>query len=190
MVELAKASPGYLVIDDTDNPKYGLKHLARKLKILTNSGYRDGYKIVLFLWVMPEVGRFPLGFALWHKGTATIAQLALEGMSLLRNRFDMKPKGLLADGLYSTDGIIKRLTDYGWACVMRTRNTKKLNGILIRQHIPRGYGETQGCLKNGVKVKVIRSGKHFLACNRALSNVISGHLKPTNLLCKELFSPC
>jgi hypothetical protein len=28
--------------------------------------------------------------------------------------------------------------------------------------IPRGYGETEGVLKNGVKVKVIRDRKHFL----------------------------
>ncbi len=168
MIERAKSLPGYLVIDDTDNPKYGLKYLARKLKVLTNSGYREGYKVVLFLWVAPNVGRFPLALAFWHKDTMTIPKLALEGLSLLRNRFDLKPLAVLADGLYSTDANVKRLTDYGWACVMRTRNTRKLDGISIRHHIPRGYGEVQGHLKNGVKVKVIRHGKHFLLCNRML----------------------
>lgn len=111
LVELAKAHPGYLVIDDTDNPKYGLKHWARKLKILTNGGFRTGYKVVLFLWVVPGAGRFPLGFALWHKGTDTIPQLTLQGLSVLRNLHGLKPLGVLADGAYSTDEIVKRITD-------------------------------------------------------------------------------
>lgn len=33
MIKLAKAHPGYLVVDDTKNPKYGLTRLAKKLKM-------------------------------------------------------------------------------------------------------------------------------------------------------------
>ena len=143
MVSLAKASPGYLVVDDTKNPKYGLKHCAKKLKILTSGATRSGYEVVLLLWLVPGLGRFPIGFALSYKGTDTPAELALQGMSLLRNRYDLRPKAVFADGAFSTDDTLKRL-------------------------IPRGYGETEGFLKNGVKLKVVRDRKHFLFCNRML----------------------
>jgi hypothetical protein len=168
MIELAKAHPGYLVVDDTKNPKYGLKHLAKKLKILTNGATRTGYEVVLLLWLVPGVGRFPIGFALSHKGTDTPAELALQGMSLLRNRHYLRPKAVLADGAFSTDDTLKRLTDYGWAFVMRSRNTRILGGIQVKRLIPRGYGETEGFLKNGVKLKAVRDRKHILFCNRML----------------------
>ena len=168
MIELANAHPGYLVIDDTKNPKYGLSHWAKKLKILTNGATRSGYEVVLLLWLVPGLGRFPIGFALSHKGTDTPAELALQGMSLLRNRHDLRPEAVLADGAFSTDDTLKRLTDYGWVFVMRSRNTRTVNGTQVKRLIPRGYGETEGFLKNGVKLKVIRDRKHFLFCNRML----------------------
>lgn len=168
MVDLAKAHPGYLVIDDTKNPKYGLAHWAKNLKILTNGATRKGYEVVLLLWLVPGLGRFPIGFALSHKDTDTPAELALQGMSLLRNRYNLRPEAVLADGAFSTDDTLKRLTDYGWACVMRSRNTRTLGGIQVKRLIPRGYGETEGFLKNGVKLKVVRDRKHFLFCNRML----------------------
>jgi hypothetical protein len=168
MIELANAHPGYLVIDDTKNPKYGLSHWAKKLKILTNGATRSGYEVVLLLWLVPGLGRFPIGFALSHKGTDTPAELALQGMSLLRNRHDLRPEAVLADGAFSTDDTLKRLTDYGWVFVMRSRNTRTVNGTQVKRLIPRGYGETEGFLKNGVKLKVIRERKHFLFCNRML----------------------
>ena len=63
---LKRLSKGVLVIDDTSNPKYGLKRWSRKIKILNNGGYQSGYKILLFMWEC-DYGRFPIGFALWHK---------------------------------------------------------------------------------------------------------------------------
>jgi hypothetical protein len=168
LVKLAKRHPGYLVIDDTKNPKYGLLHLAKKLKILTNGATRTGYEVLLLLWVVPGMGRFPLGFALSHKGTNTPAELALQGMGLLRNRHDLRPKAVLADGAFSTDDMLKRLTDYGWTFVMRGRNNRSVSGSAVKRLIPRGYGETEGFLKNGVKLKIIRDKKHFLFCNRML----------------------
>lgn len=168
MIELAKAHPGYLVVDDTKNPKYGLKHLAKKLKILTNGATRTGYEIVLLLWLVPGMGRFPLGFALSHKGTDSPAELALQGMGLLRNRYHLRPKTILADGAFSTDDTLKRLTDYGWVFVMRGRNNRSVSGSPVKHLIPRGYGETEGFLKNGVKLKIVRDRKHFLFCNRML----------------------
>lgn len=168
MVELAKAYPGHLAVDDTKNPKYGLKHLAKNLKILTNGATRTGYEIVLLLWVVPGMGRFPLGFALSHKGTDSPAELALQGMGLLRNRYHLRPETILADGAFSTDDMLKRLTDYGWVFVMRGRNNRSVSGSPVKHLIPRGYGETEGFLKNGVKLKIVRDRKHFLFCNRML----------------------
>jgi hypothetical protein len=168
MVRFAKVHPGYLVVDDTKNPKYGLSRWAKKLKILTNGATRSGYEVILLLWLVPGLGRFPIGFALSHKGTDTPAELALQGMSLLRNRYDLRPKAVLADGAFSTDDTLKRLTDYGWVFVMRSRNTRTLGGIQVKRLIPRGYGETEGFLKNGVKLKAVRDRKHFLFCNRML----------------------
>jgi hypothetical protein len=168
MIELAKAHPGYLVVDDTKNPKYGLKHLVKKLKILTHGATRMGYEIVLLLWLVPGMGRFPLGFALSHKGTNSPAELALQGMGLLRNRHNLRPKVILADGAFSTDEMLKRLTDYGWVFVMRGRNNRSVSGSPVKNLIPRGYGEVEGFLKNGVKLKIIRDRKHFLFCNRMM----------------------
>ena len=88
MIELAKTHPGYLAVDD-----------AKKLKILTNGATRTGYEIVLLLWVIPGVGRFPLGFALSHKRTDSSAELALQGMGLLRYRYNLRPETMLADGV-------------------------------------------------------------------------------------------
>jgi DDE family transposase len=168
MVEWAKAYPGYVVIDDTKNPKYGLHRLAKRLRILTNGATRTGYEVLLLLWVVPGFGRFPIGFALGHKETGSPASLALQAMGLLRNRHDLRPLAVLADGAFSTDDGLKRVTDYGWAFVMRSKNTRKVNGIQVKQLIPRGYGETEGYLQNWVKVKVVRDRKHFLFCNRML----------------------
>ena len=162
---LKKAPNGYLVVDDTSNPKYGLKHITRKLKILTNSGYVDGYKIVLFLWVC-EFGRIPIGFALWHKGSKSINELVLRGWSILRNKLKLKPLGVLADGAFSTDTLLKRLKDYNWPCVMRLNCRRKLDKTPIKYLIPRGYGSEIGYLKNGVKIKVFRRRKRFFVCNR------------------------
>jgi hypothetical protein len=162
-----RAGHGFLVVDDTTNPKYGLKEWTRKLKIVGTSGFEHGYKILLFLWECP-LGRIPVGFALWHKQTGSITELTLRGLSLLRNRYRLKPEAVLADGAFSTDKLLKRLEDYGWPCVMRLRNNRKLGNLRVDKAIPRGYGDSQGRLKNGVKLKVFRRKNRFFACNRML----------------------
>lgn len=168
LLKLVKRSgKGILVIDDTSNPKYGLKNTARKLKILNTSGYADGYKILLFLWEC-KLGRIPIGFALWHKESRSLNELALEGLSLLRNRYAFKPEAVLADGAFSTDKMLKRLEDYGWPTVMRFNRRRKLENSRLTGLIPRGYGDLQGRLKNGVKVKVFRRKSRFFVCNRML----------------------
>src|SRR5690606_5370890 len=127
----------------------------RKLKILNTSGYADGYKILLFLWECP-LGRIPIGFAIWHKESRSLNELTLEVLSLLRNRYGLKPEAMLADGAFSTDKMLKRLEDYGWPTVMRFNQRRKLENMRLPKLIERGYGSTQGVLKNGAKVKVFR----------------------------------
>jgi hypothetical protein len=166
LVELAKTKPGRLIIDDTSSPKYAkLKGLSRKLYIPSTGGYCDGYRVLLFLWES-ECERFPVAFALWHKESAPLLELTMDGFSLLRNQAGLKPVLVLGDGAFGTEEIVKRLNDYGWPCIFRLKNNRKFSGNKIKRLIPRGFGETVAKLDNGVKIKVIRRKKHFLQCNR------------------------
>lgn len=167
VIALAKQCPGRLIVDDTSNPKYGLKFWCRTLKLLTTNGYASGFKIVLFLWEC-DWGRLPLGFALWHQHTPSLNELALRGFSQLRNGYGLKPDAVLADGAYCTDKLLALLENYGWRTAMRFKSNRKLDGVKISKLIPRGYGEAQGRLKNGVKVKVFRRKDRFYVCNRML----------------------
>jgi hypothetical protein len=166
LVELAKIYPGQLIVDDTANPKYGqLKGLVNTLFIPSTGGYCQGYKILLFLWEAGSI-RFPIGFALWHIHSDKLPELALQGFSLLRNQYKLKPTTALGDNGYGSQEIMKRLTDYCWPYISRFKCNQKLSGKWIGHLIPRGYGETTGLLENNTKVKVIRHKNHFLQCNR------------------------
>jgi len=167
LIKLCKNTEGRLIIDDTNNPKYGLKKIARKMKNLKTSGYESGYKILLFLWETDNY-RIPIGFSLWHKESPSLNELALQGLGILRNTFKLKPKVVLADGFYSADKVVKRLTDYGYPLVERWRNNRKLDGLKIKQQIPRGFGDYQGYLQNGCKVKIFRRRNRFYISNRML----------------------
>jgi len=61
-------------------------------------------------------------------------------MSILRNRYQLRPKAVLADGAFSTDDMLKRLTDYGWPFVMLGRNNRTVSDSAVKRLIPRGYG--------------------------------------------------
>lgn len=166
LIEIAKACPGRLIVDDTSNPKYAqLRRLTRKLFIPKTGGYCQGYKVLLFLWETAGM-RIPIAFALWHKESLPLPELALNGFSLLRNHYNIKPEAALGDAGFGSQEIIKRLTDYGWPCIFRLKKSQNLSGKPIRQLIPRGYGEITGTLENNTKVKVIRRKSHFLQCNR------------------------
>lgn len=166
-ISMAKKQEGRLIIDDTNHPKYGLKNYTRKLKNLKTSGYESGFKLLLFLWEGDNF-RIPIGFALWGKDSNPINDLALAGLSRIRNEFKLKPKVVLADGAFSIDKLVKRLTDYGWSFAMRWRSDRKLSDVKIKKRIPRGYGDSIGFLPNGTKVKVFRRRKRFYETNRML----------------------
>ena len=90
-ITLAKKFSGRLIIDDTNHSKYGLKKHTRKLKNLKTNGYESGFKLLLFLWEDDNF-RIPIGFALWHKDSNSINDLALAGLSRTRNEFKLKLK--------------------------------------------------------------------------------------------------
>lgn len=167
LIKRCRKTEGKLIIDDTGNRKYGLKKIARKQKDLKTSGYFWGYKIVLFLW---ETGnkRIPIGFALWHKESSSLTELAFLGISRLRNEFKLKPKVVLADGGYSTDKLEKLLTDYGWAFVFRWKSYRVMHKKNIKKLIPRGYGTFKGKLPNKTKVIIYRRKDRFYISNRML----------------------
>jgi IS4 transposase len=169
-VNMAKKIPGSLILDDTGNPKYGLEKIAIKFKNLSTGGYHKGYKILLFLW---DTGycKIPIGFALCHKGSKSINKLARKGLSLLRNKYEIRPKTVLADGAFLTNETAKLITDYGWDMVMRFNKARTLSNTPIRKLIPRGYGEVIGTLKNGTKLKVFRRKNRFYTCNRMLRSM-------------------
>ena len=166
-INLAKSIEGRLILDDTNHPKYGLKNHTRKIKNLKTNGYENGFKLLLFLWEGNNF-RIPLGFALWNKDSNSINDLALAGLSRIRNEFKLKPQVVLADGAFSVDKLVKRVTDYGWAFVFRWKKNRKLSDEQIKKRIPRGYGDSIGLLKNNTKVKVFRRKNRFYETNRML----------------------
>ena len=169
-INMAKKIQGNLILDDTGNPKYGLKKTAIKFKNLSTGGYHNGFKILLFLWDTGTI-RIPIGFALYHKKSMSINELARKGLSILRNTYKLIPKNVLADGAFLTNETAKLITEYGWAMVMRFSKSRTLSDTPIRKLIPRGYGEVKGTLKNGTKLKVIRRKNRFYTCNRMMRSM-------------------
>lgn len=167
LLNLAKLVQGCLIVDDTSNPKYGLAHWNRTLFNPATKGYCSGYKIVLFLWQW-KYGTFPIGFGLWHKETHKLNELFLEGLSQLRNHFNLRPEQALFDGAYFSNEVAKRLDDYGWTFVSRFSKGRNLSGVPVKHQIPRGYGHIHGTIANGVKVNVVRRRGYFIAANRML----------------------
>lgn len=156
---------GKLIIDTTDNPKYGLKETAIKMKNLSNGGYSKGFKIVLFLYKV-ESYTYPLGFALIHKKSSTQEQLVLNALSRLRNEFGLKPKMVIADAGFSTLETIKRLNNYGWGFVMKAKKSYKLGKKKIKHGLQGGYKSKIDNLSNGVKVKAVRRPNRVFITNR------------------------
>lgn len=163
-------SGGTLIVDETINGKYGLKKVARKFKILNNGGYCFGYKVVLFLWNKDNL-KIPIGFGFYHKDSESVCEITMDFVGKLRNEFHIRPEILVADGAYDINKLIKRLTDYGWPCMIRCRSNRTLFKTSIKKLIPRGFGETKGFLKNQTKVKIFRRKNRFFICNRMLMSM-------------------
>lgn len=154
-----------LIIDTTDNPKYGLKEIAIKMKNISNGGYSKGFRIVLFLYKVKKK-TYPLGFALIHKESSKQEQLVLNALSQLRNKFKLKPEMVIADAGFSTLETLKRLNNYGWGFVMKTKKSYKLGKKKIKNVLTGGYKSKIDVLSNGVKVKVLRRPNRVFVTNR------------------------
>jgi len=165
IIKKVKHIKGKLILDTTDNPKYGLKEIAIKMKNLSNGAYSQGFKIVLFLY---KIGKktYPLGFALIYKESKVQEELVLNGLSRLRNEFKFKPEIVIADAGFSTLETLKRLNNYGWGFVMKTKKSYKLGKKKIKHQLQTGYGEKIDVLSNKVKVKVVRRPNRVFVTNR------------------------
>ncbi len=71
IINKVKTFKGLLIMDTTDNPKYGLKEISIKMKNLSNGGYSQGFKIVLFLYKV-ETKTYPLWLGLCNEGEKII----------------------------------------------------------------------------------------------------------------------
>ena len=165
LINKYKSCSGQLIIDTTDNPKYGLDKLAIKMKNLSNGAYSNGFKTVLFLYKVGD-RTIPIGFGLLHKENKSQEVTTLKGLSILRNKYKLKPEYTLADGAFGTQKITKRLDDYRWGFVIKGKKNYSLDNKPMKRQIQRGYGSKIGKLKNGVKVKVVRRPKRFFMSNR------------------------
>lgn len=165
VINKVKHVKGILIVDTTDNPKYGLKDIAIKMKNLSNGGYSKGFKIVLFLYKVNNK-TYPLGFALIHKESKSQEKLVPSALSRLRNEFKLKPEMVVADAGFSTLETIKRLNNYGWGFVMKTKKSYKLGNKKIKHQLQTGYGSKIDFLSNRVKVKVVRRPNRVFITNR------------------------
>ena len=169
IINKVKQEIGNLILDTTDNPKYGLKEITIKMKNLSNGGYSKGFKIILFLYKVKK-RTYPLGFALIHKESKSQEELVLDALSRLRNEFKLKPKMTIADAGFSTLETVKRLNNYGWGFVMKTKKSYKLGKKKIKHQILGGYGTRTDVLSNGIKVKVVRRPNRVFITNRVSLN--------------------
>jgi len=165
LINMYKPCEGCIIIDTTDNPKYGLDKLAIKMKNLSNGAYSKGFKIVLFLYKVGE-RTIPLGFGLLYKENKSQEEVTLKALSILRNQYKLKPKYVLADGAFGTQKLTKRLNDYRWGFVIKGKKNYSLDKKQFKYQIQRGCGSAVGFLNNGVKIKVVKRPKRFFMSNR------------------------
>jgi hypothetical protein len=165
LINMYKSCRGVLIVDTTDNPKYGLDKLAIKMKNLSNGAYSKGFKIVLFLYKVGD-RTIPIGFGLLHKESKSQEDVTPNGLSILRNTYEIKPKFTVADGGFGTQKLTKRLNDYRWGFVIKGKKNYSLDKRQFKYQIQRGCGSATGFLNNGVKIKVVKRPKRFFMSNR------------------------
>lgn len=116
------------------------------MKDLSNGAYSKSFKIVLFLSKMVD-RTIPIGFGLLNKGNKSQENTTLESLSILRNKYHLKPKYVLADGGFGPQKLTKRLDDYRWGFVIKGKKNYSLDCKPMKRRIQRGYGSKMGHLK-------------------------------------------
>jgi hypothetical protein len=124
-----------------------------------------GFSLVLLIWT-DGTRRMPLGLRLWHKGGPSKYALALELLSLARNRLRCRPAYVLFDAWYPSKAVLKLLRDYGWSCGCRLQKNRRFNRHSVRHHRRHPDWADSGWLTGGLKVLVIRHGTKDL-CDQA-----------------------
>jgi DDE family transposase len=158
---------GYLVLDDTVLPKPFATAMEGLAWVFSSQERRPvyGFSLVLLVWTDGTL-RIPLGIRLWHKGGPSKYALALELLSLARNRLRCRPAYVLFDAWYPSKAVLKRIRDYGWYFVCRLKKNRRFNGHAVRHHRRHPYWAESGWLTGGLKVLVVRHGAKYYATNR------------------------
>jgi putative transposase len=158
---------GYLLLDDTVLPQPFATAMAGLAWVFSSQERRPvyGFSLVLLVWTDGTL-RIPLGIRLWHKGGPSKYALALELLSLARNRLRCRPAYVLFDAWYPSKAVLKRIRDYGWYFVCRLKKNRRFNGHAVRHHRRHPYWAESGWLTGGLKVLVVRHGAKYYATNR------------------------
>jgi hypothetical protein len=122
-----------------------------------------GIQLVLMLLVIGNI-RIPLMYRIYD-GHKTKNEHVLEMLSIVRNRYKIKPKAVMFDTWYSCKKLLKRINDYGWIFVCRIKKNRKISGKQAKHYFKTPYG-IDICRLSGMKVTFIRHRIYYLVCNR------------------------
>lgn len=158
---------GYLILDDTVIPKPFATAIEGLAWVFSSQERKPvyGLSLVLLVWTNGTL-RIPLGMRLWRKGGPSKYELAIELLSLARNRLRCRPAYVLFDAWYPSKAVLKRIRDYGWYFVCRLKKNRRFNGHAVRHHRRHPYWADSGWLTGGIKVLVVRHGAKYYATNR------------------------
>ena len=103
-----------------------------------------------------------MAFALWHSESGKLTELALEGLSRLRNHTHLKPLAVLGDAVYGCQEIVEWLKDYNWPCIARFKKNQNLYRQAVTFCIPTGCKTMRAWIS--LKFKCSAGSGLFLDC--------------------------
>ena len=122
-----------------------------------------GIQLVMLMLLIGKK-RIPIGIRIYD-GSNTKIELALELLSLVRNKYKIKRAEVLFDSWYSSKSILKRINDYGWSFVCRIKKNRNVSDTKVKYIFPNPYNAIEGRIA-GIKIILVRNRKHYLICNR------------------------
>jgi hypothetical protein len=153
---------GDLILDDTVIPKPFATAIEGLAWVFSSQERKPvyGLSLVRLVWTNGTL-RLPLGMRLWRKGGPSKYELAIELLSLARNRLRCRPAYVLFDAWYPSKAVLKRIRDDGWYVVCRLKKNRRFNGHAVRHHRRHPYWADSGWLTGGIKVLVVRHGAKY-----------------------------
>ena len=158
---------GFLQIDDTVIEKPYSKNFAEGRWTYSNKEGKIVFGIPLVLLVWNGEGlRIPIAYRTAHKGGPSKIELALEMLSFARNHLKLKPDYVLFDSFYSSQKILKRISDYRWYFVCQLKKNRHFENVALKDYKTQPYWNDVGFLSGGLKVKVVKHRRKYYATNR------------------------